>query len=124
MKAMAFRSLALKRDGGRWGALAVNLFSQSSWTLSNVVGNLAGSLLSVPLPIASFAMTAIFICLLVTQKRTSAHIVASVFAMLGVYACKCFGLGGPAILIGALLGLAVAVVYQSVTARKSGDSRQ
>ena len=50
-------------------------------------------------------MTAIFICLLVTQKFTSANIVAMIVAMLGVYLCKAFGLTGPAILIGAIAGV-------------------
>lgn len=99
-------------------ALFVNLFSQSSWTLSNIVGVLVGSAINIPLNIASFAMTSIFICLLVTQKLTSANILAAVLAMLGVYACKAVGLTGPAILVGALAGVAGAMVYASLRDRK------
>lgn len=102
---------------GSWSvdrALMVNLFSQTSWTVSNVIGVLIGAAVSIPLNIASFAMTSIFICLLVTQKVTSANIVAVVCAMVGVYVCKAVGLSGPAILVGALVGVAAAMVYASV----------
>lgn len=100
---------------GDWSvdrALAVNLFSQSSWTISNVVGVLIGSLVSIPLNIAAFAMTSIFICLLVTQKITAPNIIAAICAMLGVYVCKLVGLSGAAILIGALIGVVCAFAYE------------
>lgn len=112
-----------KFEEGDWSvdrALFVNLFSQTSWTVSNVVGVLVGSAIGIPLDIASFAMTAIFICLLVTQKVTSANIIAVVLAMLGVYVCKALGLTGPAILVGALVGVAGAMAYASVRDRRAG----
>ena len=99
-------------------ALMVNLFSQSSWALSNVAGVLVGGAIGIPLNIAAFAMTAIFICLLVTQRMTSANIVAIVLAMAGVYLCKAVGLTGPAILVGALLGVAGAMAYASLRDRR------
>ncbi|MCI8469223.1 MAG: branched-chain amino acid ABC transporter permease [Eggerthellaceae bacterium] len=113
-------STARFAEGG-WSvdrALMVNLFSQSSWTLSNVAGVLVGSAIGIPLDIAAFAMTAIFICLLVTQRMTSANIIAAVLAMVGVYACKALGLGGPAILLGALLGVAGAMAFAAVRDRR------
>lgn len=58
---------------------------------------LVGNAVGIPLAIASFAMTSIFICLLVTQKVTPANVVAAAFAILGVYTCKTIGLSGPAI---------------------------
>ncbi|MDO4290206.1 MAG: AzlC family ABC transporter permease [Eggerthellaceae bacterium] len=110
-----------KFEEGGWSvdrALFVNLFSQTSWALSNVVGVLVGSAVNIPLNIAAFAMTSIFICLLVTQKMTSANIVAIVLAMLGVYACKAVGLTGPAILVGALMGVAGAMAYAAARDRR------
>lgn len=109
---------------GDWSvdrALMLNLFSQSSWALSNVVGVLVGSALSIPLNIASFAMTSIFICLMVTQKLTSANIVAMVGAMLGVYLAKLLGLTGPAILIGALIGVVGAIAFHATSGQ--GDKK-
>lgn len=101
-------------EAGDWSvgrATLVNLLSQSSWAVSNVVGVLVGNAIGVPLAIAAFAMTSIFICLLVTQKATSANLVAAAVAALGVFACKAVGLAGPAILIGALAGVAAALVF-------------
>ncbi len=100
-------------EEGGWSvarATMVNLMSQSSWALSNAVGVLVGNAVGVPLAIASFAMTSIFICLLVTQKATSENAVAAGFAMLGVFTCKTVGLSGPAILIGALVGVMGALL--------------
>ena len=105
---------------GDWSvgrATMVNLFSQSSWTISTVVGVLIGNVLSVPLAIASFAMTSIFICLLCTQKITLENCLAAGAAILGVVVCKMVGLAGPAILIGALFGIVVAVLV--MLARRS-----
>ena len=67
--------------------------------------------LGIPLAIASFAMTSIFICLLVSQKKSSANAIAATGAALGVVACKIAGLGGAAILLGALVGVACAVAF-------------
>ena len=109
---------------GEWSvgaALAVNLFSQSAWLLSNVVGALVGSAVSLPTALASFAMTSLFICLLCMQKISRANAVAVVCAMAGVIVCKCIGLTGPAILIGALVGIFAALFF-SLKTEESSDS--
>ena len=110
---------------GEWSVrrgLLVNLFSQSSWTLSNVLGAVIGNAISVPLAIASFAMTSIFICLLCSQKVTPENAVAVVVAMVGVVVCKGIGLSGPAILIGAVIGVIAAFAFARVRA-SSGKER-
>lgn len=104
-------------EEGNWSvgrALAVNLFSQSAWVISSVVGVLIGSLVNIPLVIASFAMTSIFICLLCVQKRTAPNITAAVFAMLGVVFCKLAGMHGAAIIVGALLGVGCAMLAHKI----------
>ncbi len=109
---------------GGWtlrAALAVNLFSQSAWILANIVGVLLGSALSFPTALASFAMTSLFICLLCMQKASRSNAVAAGGAALGVVACKCAGLSGPAIFIGALVGLCCALVF-SLKAGEGQDS--
>ena len=102
---------------GNWSvkhALLVNLFSLTSWTVSNVAGALIGSAISLPTALASFAMTSLFICLLCMQKVTPANLVAVFGSIAGVIACKCVGLAGPAILIGALVGVGAAFAFSSV----------
>ncbi len=109
-----------KFEEGEWSvgrATMVNLFSQASWALSNVVGVLVGNAIGIPLAIASFAMTSIFICLLCTQKVTVANGIAVGVAMVGVFACKAVGLSGPAILIGAIAGVVAAMVFTRVRQR-------
>ena len=99
---------------GEWSVrrgLLVNIMSQSSWAISNVIGVLIGNAISVPLAIASFAMTSIFICLLCDQKMNPANAVAVIVSILGVIACKMVGLTGPAILIGAILGIVAAFLF-------------
>lgn len=112
---------------GDWSvdrALMLNVFSQTSWTLSNVAGVLVGSAIDIPLPIAAFAMTSIFICLLVMQKLTAANVIAAVCAMIGVAACKLIGLTGPAILIGAAFGVAAALLCRTGSAGPADPSGQ
>lgn len=91
-------------------ATGVNLFSLLTWTAANVAGALLGALLSVPAALASFAMTSIFLCLLFMQSFSRASLVAALTAVFGVLLCKLVGLDGPAIFLGALLGVAAALL--------------
>lgn len=109
-----------KFSQGDWSvgrATMVNLFSQSSWTISCVVGVLLGGALEVPVAIAAFAMTSIFISLLCTQKISLCNGVAVFVAMAGVVICKALGLGGAAILVGALAGVLAALLVSGVVKR-------
>ena len=102
-----------KFELGNWSVKAatlVNLFSQSCWALANVLGVILGGLLTVPSALASFAMTSIFLCLLFSQKFSSATVCAAGVAVIGVFVCKAVGLSGPAILVGALLGVAAGMI--------------
>ncbi len=108
---------------GGWSvkhALLVNLFSLSSWTLSNVAGALIGSAVSLPTALASFAMTSLFICLLCMQKPSPANLVAIFGAVFGVVACKLVGLSGAAILVGALVGVVAALVFSRARNAEGG----
>lgn len=104
-------------EAGGWTvrrATLVNLLSQSSWTVSCVLGVVVGDALGIPLAIAAFAMTSIFICLLVTQKVTVENGVSALCAAVGVIVCKCVGLGGAAIFIGAVVGVACALLFSKL----------
>ena len=108
-------------EKGAWSvgkASAVNISCQTTWALANALGVIVGSLLTVPTALASFAMTSIFLCLLFSQKFTHPNVAAALVAVAGVFVCKCIGLTGPAILVGALLGVVAGIVV----ARKRGDS--
>lgn len=110
-----------KYEEGEWSvgrATGVNLFSLSSWTISNVIGVFIGNAINIPLPIASFAMTSIFICLMCTQRMIPENLVAIVCAMAGVFCCKAIGLSGAAILIGAIFGVVCAFAASCLRKKK------
>ena len=114
------------RKGG-WSvqkATCVNLLSQSTWAWCNLVGALVGSVLDIPLAIASFAMTSIFVCLMITQELTFENVLAMVFAAAGVFACKAVGLSGPAILVGAVVGVVAAMLAYALRHRGDGDDER
>ncbi len=112
---------------GQWsvkGATLVNIFSQLCWALANVLGVVLGNLLTVPAALASFAMTSIFLCLLFSQKGTAGNIAAALVAAAGVFGCKVVGLSGPAILIGALLGVVAGIVISKKTSKSPFGGRR
>lgn len=110
---------------GHWKvsqAFLVNCFSQASWTVANVIGFLLADTLSVSTAIASFAMTSIFLCLLIMQKRSFENTIVMAAAISGVVVCKLVGLNGPAIFIGALVGVGAGMLAHRLhVARNAGD---
>ncbi len=113
----------LKRfEQGDWSvgiATLVNLMSQLSWAFANVIGVVLGTLLTVPTALASFAMTSIFLCLLFSQRFTSSTASAAIVAVMGVFVCKMIGLSGPAILIGACLGIGAGIIVSRMGDHKN-----
>ncbi|MGN0037853.1 MAG: AzlC family ABC transporter permease [Coriobacteriales bacterium] len=108
-------------QNGEWDvqrATVVNLCSMTTWALANVSGVVLGSLVSVPTALASFAMTAIFICLLCMQKVNAVHLVTMLTAAAGVVICKLVGLSGAAILLGAVTGVVVGYLFSTFFARR------
>ncbi len=109
---------------GAWtvqNSLIVNLLSQSTWLVANVLGAVIGSAVSLPTALASFAMTSLFICLLCMQRMSVENLIAIGGAVGGVVVCKLVGLSGPAILIGALAGVGSALLYSMLTERRGKD---
>ena len=113
-----------KFEQGNWTvsqATLLSMFSCASWALSNFAGCYAGELLGIPLSIASFAMTSIFICLLFTQKMSVTNIVAMAVAFVSVYFCKLFNIGGLAIIISALLGVFCALIFDTIKEARGAE---
>lgn len=95
-------------------ATCLNLLSMSAWALANCVGALVGAALAIPTAVASFAMTAIFICLLFGRTFERTTVLVGIVSAAGVVACKLLGLSQPAIIVGAVLGVAVGAVFDVV----------
>ena len=112
-------NLAKYQEGG-WDATRatlLNLLSMTSWGVSNAIGVLVGTALSIPTAIAAFAMTSIFICLLMTQKATLENIFVAALSFVAVCVLKLVGVTGPVILIGALIGVIGGLVLMAVRSR-------
>lgn len=105
---------------GDWSvkdALAVNLYSQTTWMLSCTVGCILGYAVAVPSALASFAMTSLFLCLLCMQPTTAENGVVVAAAVLGVVVCKLVGLSGAAIFLGAVIGIVCGMLFGSRVSR-------
>jgi 4-azaleucine resistance transporter AzlC len=103
---------AAEQPGRPWNTtltFRVNMCSHSSWVLSNIVGALIGSAVPVDTALAAFAMTALFICLLLMQKGTVANIIAGAAAVAAVIIFKLCGLSQVAVLLGALVGVGAGI---------------
>lgn len=117
-------------ENGNWDivrATFVNLFSMFTWAFANAAGVVLGDIVSVPTVLASFAMTSIFICLLCMQKVNATNLITMAAAAAGVITCKLVGLSGPAILLGALIGIAVGFPVSTAMSKRKlaqgGDGR-
>lgn len=95
-------------------ATIVNLMCMSSWAFSNAIGCAIGPIIDLPVDVMSFAMTAIFICLLVGQKWNSTTIVVVIGAVVGVYVCKLIGLSGVAVLLGSIVGILAGLAKEAI----------
>ena len=107
---------------GNWSverAIFLNEFSHASWTISCVIGCLLGPVINIPLPIASFAMTSLFICLVVGSIKTKPTFVAAAAGVVGVIVFKSVGLTGPAIFLGAIFGVVVAYAFAQLQNRRA-----
>ena len=91
-------------------ATAVNVASMLSWAAANALGAAVGPALAIPTAIMSFAMTSIFVCLLVGQSWTRVNVVVVVASVAAVVALKALGAGSLAVQLGARLGVAAGLV--------------
>lgn len=92
-------------------ATLVNLLSMSAWALANAVGCAAGAVVSVPVATMSFAMTSIFVCLLVGQPRSSTTAVVVLVAVAVVAAMRLAGLEGATVLVGSVAAVAAGLAW-------------
>ena len=101
-------------------ATLVNLLSMFSWALANGLGALVGPALAIPTTIMSFAMTSIFVCLLVSRRWSAVTVAVVATSALTVVALKALGLGSLSVLLGAVAGVCAGLV---AGARGRGEAR-
>lgn len=91
-------------------ATAVNVMSMLSWGIANALGASVGPALAIPTTIMSFAMTSIFVCLLVGQPRSRVNVVVALASVAAVVVLKAVGAGSLAVLLGALVGVGAGML--------------
>lgn len=102
--------LTSKKDWSFKDALALDLVLMLTWATSVAAGAALGSLASIPTALASFAMTALFIYLLMGQVKGRVHLVIAAVSMGAVFLCKCAGIAGAAIPVAAVAGVASGLI--------------
>lgn len=98
---------------GNWtveNAIFLNEFSHSAWTLACVLGVAIGTLINIPLKIAAFAMTCMFIYLVTTALDSKPAYVAAAFSIVAVIILKSFGAGSASIFFGSIIGVAFGYI--------------
>ncbi len=93
---------------GDWtieNAIFLNEFSHISWIISTLVGVVIGSVINIPLEIAAFAMTCMFIYLITTALDSKPAFVAAAFSVMAVIVLKNFGAGSASIFFASLIGV-------------------
>ena len=111
-------------DGG-WSverATVTNVASMLAWASANALGALVGPALAIPTAVMSFAMTAIFICLLAGQRWTRVTAVVAATAFVVVVALKLVGAGSLSVLLGAVAGV-VSGLVAGAAGREGGGAR-
>lgn len=90
-------------------ATLVNLMSMLSWAAANALGAAVGPALAIPVAVMSFAMTSIFVCLLVGQRWAPRTAAAALVAAAAVVALKLLGAGSLSVFFGAIAGVAAGL---------------
>ena len=109
-----------------WGperATAVNLMSMLSWAFANALGAAVGPALAIPTTVMSFAMTSIFVCLLVSRSWTFVTAAVVSVSVASVLLLKALGVGSVSVLVGALAGIAAGLACGSFEREGRGGRR-
>lgn len=118
-------TLSRLASGDAWTArhaLGLNVSVQLTWAASCAAGAALGSVVDIPTAIAGFAMTSLFIYLLYAQPHTRGTACAALGAVVTVALCKWNGLGGVAVPLAALVGVAAGMASGLLPRRSGGGS--
>ncbi len=113
----------VKLQTADWSAaqlFALNTASHSSWIVATMIGSVLADAVTIPLAIASFGMTSIFICLLFSQKGRADYIVAGIVAFVATAIVKFTPFSGLAILIGAVIGVIAGITANRIRGIEDG----
>lgn len=101
-------------------ALMLNVVLLLTWAVSCAAGAAIGAAVDIPTAIAAFAMTSLFVFLLVTQPVSHGAVVAALAAAVTVAVCKYTGAAGVAVPLAAVVGVCAAL-FSGAFARGGGE---
>ena len=87
------------------------------------LGAAVGPALAIPTTVMSFAMTSIFVCLLVSRSWTVVTAVVVSVSVAAVLLLKALGVGSVSVLVGALAGIAAGLACGSFEREGRGSRR-
>lgn len=109
-------------QGGKWGwrqALVVNHSTNLTWILSTVIGGIGGQFIPAGAFGIDYALTAMFICLLVFQLRRIDHVLVALFSGVLAVILSLMISGNSYILIAAFLSASAGLLLRKRTWRKN-----
>lgn len=111
-------------EQGDWDtrlAIGVGLCSNLYWALGNVIGALVGEVIRIPVTVASFILTSMFIVLLAFQLKAREYIIMALVAASLSIAVFSFYRGGGAVILIALLCAGIGYVFDGKLQKKSQE---
>lgn len=110
-------------QSGKWGwrqALVVNHSTNLTWILSTVAGGIGGQFIPAGAFGIDYALTAMFICLLVFQLRRIHHVLVALFSGVLAVILSLVIPGNSHILIAAFLSASAGLLFRKTKWRKNG----
>lgn len=102
-------------------ALMLNVALLLTWAVSCAAGAAIGAAVDIPTAIAAFAMTSLFVFLLVCQPVSRGAVIAALAAAATVAVCKYAGAASVAVPLAAVVGVCAALLSGAFA--RGGDER-
>ncbi len=102
-------------------AFSLNFVLLATWAISCAAGCVLGAAVDIPVSVAGFACTSLFIFLLMSQQASRPNVAAALAAVLAVFLLKCVGASGVAVPVGAVAGVIAALAVAAIL--REGDGK-
>ncbi len=101
-------------------ALYANIIAYSAWIVSNWLGALIGTAVTIPVTIINFFMTAMFISLMLAQFVSRTYIVAGIFSGILAVFLKIIFENNMALVLAAVIGSFLGYYLDTYKVKKTG----
>ncbi len=111
-------------NDGSWSdaeATLLGLFSNIHWVVGNLIGALFGKYLGIPAGVAGFALTSMFIILLVLQIQRKGDVRLCVIGSISAIVVYSFNQSGFSIIIATAISVVIAALVDNLSARSEAE---